>query len=89
MYYEFTDFRGCSNSDTLVITVVDVLLANAGSDIIRCENSDTFRLIGLPVGGIWTGTAVTSIGVFNSNIAGVGVFNLVYTYTAEHPFPAV
>ncbi len=82
MYYEFTDFRGCSNSDTLVITVVDVLLANAGSDIIRCENSDTFRLIGLPVGGIWTGTAVTSIGVFNSNIAGVGVFNLVYTYTA-------
>ena len=76
--YTFTDINGCTNSDSRVVTVIAATPANAGSDLISCLNAPTLTLNGTPGGGTWTGTNVTSGGVFTP--ATVGTFNLVYHF---------
>lgn len=68
---------GCTDSDEMVITVVDPALANAGSDLEECIQSGTVGLTGLPGGGSWTGSNVSSVGVFD--LGQDGTFELVYT----------
>ena len=77
--YRYTDGNSCVNSDTRDITVNELPVVNAGSDITECDQLIPLTLGGTPGGGLWSGSHVTSAGVFTPN--GVGTFVLTYTYT--------
>jgi gliding motility-associated-like protein len=44
-----------------------------------CTTDAPFQLQPTTTGGIWTGTGVNSIGIFDPAIAGVGTFSITYT----------
>lgn len=75
--YTYTDANGCTNSDQADVTVVPVTNpANAGADLSVCVGSAPVQLTGQPAGGAWSGTGVTSGGLFTPNTAG----SFVLTY---------
>ena len=75
--YSFTNVNGCTNHDTLILTVIAPTFANAGPDISACLNSPAINLGGTPIGGTWSGTNTSVTGVFSPTLA--GTFNSVYT----------
>lgn len=83
--YTYTDEYGCTNDATKTITVNDLPQVEAGPNQSICENPNNYQLTGFtPPGGTWSGTGVTSTGVFNaSNTPGTGAYTLYYSYT--HP----
>jgi large repetitive protein len=76
--YTFTDGNGCSASDQLTVNVVNPSPANAGPDLNVCQGVPAIQLNGTPNGGSWSGTGVSTGGLFNPST--VGTFNLTYTY---------
>ncbi|MGV3610626.1 MAG: PKD domain-containing protein [Fluviicola sp.] len=78
LVYSFTNGNGCTNTDTVLVTVVDPTPASAGPDSARCFGTGTITLVGSPAGGTWSGTSITAGGVFNPNV--VGTHSLVYTF---------
>lgn len=53
-FYTFSDVNQCINADTVQITVVSPVDADAGPDLSYCFSvSDTAHLVGLPADGIW------------------------------------
>lgn len=83
LYYSYTDSgSGCSNMDSMIMTVVSNQVANAGGDEIVCINEAPFVIsTGTPIGGIWSGDGVNSVNnTFYPIVAGVGVHVLTYTY---------
>ncbi len=74
---------GCTASGTKQMSVsLNPLAVNAGTDQTVCISDPAFVLTGLTgSGGTWTGTGVSSNGVFNPSTAGVGNFTLTYTVT--------
>lgn len=76
--YTYTAANGCTNTDQAIVHVINPTQANAGHDSSVCLNSSTIAFSGLPTGGSWSGTGVTSLGVFTPLT--VGTFNLVYTF---------
>lgn len=76
--YSFTNANGCTNTDSRIVTVVSPTPAVAGPDFQSCLGSANVTLNGAPVGGTWTGTGVTSGGVFTPNT--LGTYNLVYNF---------
>jgi PKD repeat protein len=79
--YTYTNANNCTAKDTAIITVTNPTTPNAGADQTVCQNSATVQLNGTPTGGAWSGTNVTTAGVFMPSQA--GTFNLVYTYGAS------
>ncbi|NVK04969.1 MAG: PKD domain-containing protein [Flavobacteriia bacterium] len=80
LIYSFTDVNGCSDQDTVLITVIDPVPPIAGPDTAVCINSASFPLSGVPVGGVWTTSGPSSIlsgSTFNP--VSVGTFELYYT----------
>lgn len=78
--YTYTDGNGCSASDNFNITVDPQPLVFAGNDTIICDLPVAVSLTGnYNNSGTWSGTGVTSNGVFTS--PGPGSYTLVYTYT--------
>ncbi len=70
--------NNCNRTDTMVVTVIDIPVAFAGSDSTVCQSTSGFQLVGTPAGGRWTGSPlVTLAGVFTPSTA--GVYNLTYT----------
>ena len=80
LIYKYTDNKGCINEDTMNITVFKTPVAEAGPNIDVCEKGAVVSLSGTPAGGTWTGTGVVG-GVFDPVKAGVGSYQLTYTYT--------
>jgi PKD repeat protein len=79
--YRYTNpTTGCSNNDTILINVIIPTIPNAGNDTSLCRGSQSIQLAGSPLGGTWTGTNVSSGGLFNPSVA--GVFQLVYSIGA-------
>ena len=78
LVYSFTNGNGCTNTDTVVVTVVSPTPAFAGPDSSRCFGAGTITLAGTPPGGAWSGTSITAGGVFTPNV--VGTHALVYTF---------
>jgi PKD repeat protein len=70
----------CLTTDDLDITVNALPAVNAGIDFTVCTDNGLVSLNGIPVGGTWTGTAVTGTN-FDPLTAGIGSFNLTYSYT--------
>ncbi|MFM7311353.1 MAG: PKD domain-containing protein, partial [Flavobacteriales bacterium] len=74
-----TDGDGCVDTDQVIVNVNPVPNTFAGNDVTLCNQPVPTALTGTPAGGSWSGTGVTSSGVFTPN--GVGQFTLTYCYT--------
>lgn len=97
--YSYTDVNGCSNTDSRVVTVSAPVIANAGPDDAVCIDASNQVLNGSPAGGTWSGSGVTSGGIFDPTVA--DTFDLVYSTGAGaclqtdtmqmivHPLPIV
>jgi PKD repeat protein len=73
---------GCPGTGTVPITVAPLPVVDAGNGTIYCNQPGTATLSGFtPAGGSWSGTAVTSGGVFTPSTAGTGNFILTYSFT--------
>ncbi|MCX8482660.1 MAG: PKD domain-containing protein, partial [Crocinitomicaceae bacterium] len=75
--YTSTNIFGCIKRDTMIITVVNPSPVNAGSDQTICANDANVQLIGAPINGTWTGSGITSGGLFDPTVA--GTFPMVYS----------
>jgi len=75
---------GCEGEASIEITVFelpDVFLADFDA---VCEDAEAFVLTGgLPAGGVYSGIGVTD-GMFDPALAGVGTFEITYSYTDEN-----
>ena len=49
-----------------------------------CTNAPSFQVNALPASGIFTGTGITSGGMFSPSVAGVGNHTIRYTFTAAN-----
>ncbi|MBL0034088.1 MAG: T9SS type A sorting domain-containing protein [Bacteroidetes bacterium] len=73
--------QGCSDTATNTLSVNPLPTVSFSNLQSTCVNTAAFTLTGgSPVGGIYTGTAVTS-NQFSPSTAGEGTFNITYTYT--------
>ncbi len=74
--------NGCSDTSSAIVTqITPAPVADAGVDASACVDDAAVALSGAPVGGVWSGSVVTSGGSFEPVLAGAGTFNLVYTVT--------
>lgn len=78
--YTATNANGCVARDTMIITVVDPTAAVAGPDITLCANAANVQLTGSPAGGTWSGSGITSAGLFDPTVG--GTFPMVYNLGA-------
>lgn len=77
--YTYTDAGGCSDADSVAITVGTTPQADAGVDNHVCQNGGTANYAGLPVNGSWQGSAyMSSSGVFDPAAAGSGPHDIIY-----------
>jgi len=86
LFYSFTDGNNCTNTSTKIVIIHDRPDVDAGLDQSICENPFDISLTGFsPLGGTWTGTGVTSMGVFNAgNTPGLGNYTLTYNYVDSY-----
>jgi large repetitive protein len=75
--YTFTNSNGCTATDQTIITVVAPGSVNAGPDISICQNTPAIQLL---TSGTWSGSFVTSGGLFTPST--VGNYTLTYTTTS-------
>jgi gliding motility-associated-like protein len=78
--YTHTNSNNCTASDNVDILVEDITSVNAGLDQEICLGSVPIQLTGNQANGVWTGTNVTSTGVFTPS--SVGTFTLTFTVGA-------
>lgn len=77
--YTYSDANNCSSVDTVVLTVINPTIADAGPDSSVCLNSSAVQLTGTPSGGNWSGSnLVSTSGLVTPSQ--VGSFTLVYSY---------
>ena len=78
--YTFTNGNNCTANDTMSVTVINPQIANAGNGFNICVNGAITALpAATPAGGTWSGAGVVGTN-FNPATAGVGAFNLTYTF---------
>ncbi|MHC1708243.1 MAG: T9SS type A sorting domain-containing protein [Bacteroidales bacterium] len=80
--YFYTDENGCSSSngtDITVYTLPEVLLYPIDP---VCVTGNPVTLVAWPEGGTFSGTGVEG-NMFYPNIAGEGIFQIIYTYVDE------
>ncbi|MEZ7977953.1 MAG: hypothetical protein QMB89_05245, partial [Flavobacteriales bacterium] len=85
--YLFTDDNGCTNSDSLIVNVVEPVLANAGPDMTVCDIDTTITLGGFtPSDGQWADPAIDSN--YNLNVSALtpGVYPYAFQYGDETCF---
>lgn len=73
--------NGCAGTASTTVTVLALPVADAGIDQSATSASGNIQLNGSPAGGTWTGTGVSSSGLFSPSVAGLGSFTLTYTVT--------
>ncbi len=83
-YYTFTNVVGCANVDSIEITVLDPVVADAGLDQVICLNNGLYQLIGFdPLVNItWSGTGIVDadLGIFDPMVSGDGTFTLLLEF---------
>ncbi len=81
VYYSIINANGCTNVDSIHITVTPVIYPNAGSGDTVCYFDPIFNLTGnSPTGGVWLGFGITNqtTGQFNPTLAGPGLHPVIY-----------
>ncbi|MFO8055348.1 MAG: BNR-repeat neuraminidase N-terminal domain-containing protein, partial [Bacteroidales bacterium] len=79
--YTYTDTFGCSNTESITITVHDipnVSISNLPGD--ACINDAQISLTGSPAGGNFTGPGISGSS-FDPAAAGTGTHSITYSYT--------
>ncbi|HXH17746.1 MAG TPA: PKD domain-containing protein, partial [Chitinophagales bacterium] len=76
-----TDGNGCTNTANSSVTLHPLPVVDAGPDQTFCNTNTPVSFTGNPANGIWSGTGITSAGIFNPSQAGVGVWPLTYSLT--------
>lgn len=71
---------GCTATSNSTVTVQPLPAVSAGPDSTVCNQGTPVVLSGNPAGGVWTGIGINA-GLFHPDSAGLGVWNLTYTYT--------
>jgi hypothetical protein len=75
-----SDSRSCTKTDVSNITVNPIPTVDAGSNVSICNGSGANTLTGFtPSGGTWSGTGVTSAGIFTPTA--LGNVTLTYSFT--------
>lgn len=71
----------CVTQDLMIVTVNALpTVLTPGNDVL-CVNWPVVQYIPTLAGGVWSGPVITQAGDFDPAVSGVGVFNLLYTYT--------
>jgi PKD repeat protein len=82
LVYTYTDANNCTNRDTMLATVINPTIADAGTGFNRCVNAAVVNLnttaSPTPAGGTWSGTGVSGTS-FTPSTAGAGNFILTYS----------
>ncbi|MDD3875874.1 MAG: gliding motility-associated C-terminal domain-containing protein, partial [Bacteroidales bacterium] len=79
--YTYTDTNGCVNSYTETTEVMALpVLSVTGLDTSYCINSSPVYIYGNPAGGTFTGAGISG-NIFDPVAAGIGIFEIVYSYT--------
>ena len=84
IYYivEGIDVYGCKKNDSIYINVNPLPTVNAGTDEEYCNQNIPVQFSGFsPLNGEWSGTGITNTGLYTPSVGGVGVFDMIYTYT--------
>jgi gliding motility-associated-like protein len=72
-YLPITETFGCSS-----YVAINILPIDAGLPVAACPGSPPFQLNGFaPIGGTWSGSGISSSGVFDPN--SIGVFTVTYS----------
>lgn len=76
----YTDFYGCSATDSKTITVISPQSVSVGSDLTMCVTGTQVDLSASasPFGGAFSGTGITGTN-FNPTLAGIGTHPINYT----------
>jgi hypothetical protein len=79
---QVTNPGACSNTSTAVNVISNLLpaVSFSGLDTAICELDAALTLVGVPVGGTFTGTGING-NVFDPAVATAGLYDISYTYT--------
>ena len=82
-YLTVGNIFNCEAVDSVVVTVNQLPVVEAGADTTLCGDLAPFNFLGSPAGGSWSGAGITnaSNGTFDPSLAGAGSFTLTYTVT--------
>ena len=88
LVYSYTNTAStpnCSNKDTVLITVINPQIANAGTGFPICIDHSAVTLAGYTPAatsstGTWSGSGVSTAGVFTPSTAGSGLHILTYSF---------
>lgn len=76
--YTYTNANGCTQADTLWVTVIDPTPTQTQGDTTVCAGGPAFSLQATPAGGTWSGGPVNPAGLFNPGTP--GAYTLYYTF---------
>ena len=74
------DLFGCSNVDSVTVTVNQIPIATMSGPSMACDLDAPFTLVGTPAGGTFSGPGVTG-NQFDPSVATAGTHTLMYAYT--------
>lgn len=79
-WYYYTTQNSCGfKTDSVQVTVIEILQANLGATAIQlCENDAPVTLQGTPAGGVYAGSGISGTS-FNPSLTGDGVFKVFYS----------
>ncbi len=75
----YTISSECGDADQITVSILEYADATIGSDLDYCIDGNTYNLLAVDGGGIWTGTSLTEDGVFDPEAAGEGTYEIIYT----------
>lgn len=85
VYYEFNaGGNNCTNTDSIIVTVVSPVIAEAGNNLNLCLNEGIQALSGFApaTGAVWSGAGMVdaNVGIFDPTVAGAGTFTLTIAF---------
>lgn len=79
-----TDANSCEASDTVTVAVSPIPEVSIEEiDSLVCDVEPPFMIVGIPPGGTFSGTGISTNGFFEPLVAGNGVHQLTYTYVTD------
>src|SRR5690606_21829478 len=81
--YYYTDFNGCSNQEDVTFIVNDPVTITFPGDSVFCQSDGPTTLQALPVGGQWSGSAISPAGLVNPSALTPGNYTVTYTYIQQ------